>query len=472
MQDRTPFYPLKVISRTLPATRTNKLRLSWFALGAAAGIGSSTLFNPSSLPTQITAALTQPVPAIATPAVEVAATPAPQPETPANTSDNKAYPVALNLKIENGDTLINLLTDSGVSKDEAYNVWESIRKVYNPKKMDIGLSVAVNLDKNADSPKPIVKSLVLPISQISSIEVTRDNDDNFNVKKLDKPVERKLAHAGGRITDSLYQTGIDNGIPAALLSDIISAYSYDVDFQRDIKEGDAMDVLYERMVTSDGINAGHGNVIYAELQTGDRILKIYRYTDASGHSEYYTQKGESIRKALLRTPINGAKITSGFGMRTHPILGYSRMHRGVDFGAAIGTPIYAAGDGVVDFVGHKGGYGNYLRIRHNNTYSTAYGHISRFASGISPGTHVKQGEVVAYVGMTGMATGPHLHYEILVGNEQVNPANVKFKTGNVLGGKEMVAFRKSVEKVEAQLHNTPHGSDLAMADGIDKPLIQ
>ncbi len=215
-----------------------------------------------------------------------------------------------------------------------------------------------------------------------------------------------------------------------------------------------MDVLFERFETKDGEVAGHGDVIFADLDLGDRDLRIYRYVDKNGNVDYYNEKGESVRKALPKTPINGAQITSGYGMRNHPILGYSKMHRGVDFGAPTGTPIYAAGDGVVEFVGQKGGYGNYLRIKHNNKYASAYAHISRFASGVAPGHRVKQGQIIAYVGSTGMATGPHLHYEILVNNEQVNPSNVKFKTGNVLGGKELVAFRKNMHHIEHPARST------------------
>ena len=208
-----------------------------------------------------------------------------------------------------------------------------------------------------------------------------------------------------------------------------------------------MDVLFERLETKNGEVAGHGDILFADLDLGDRDLKIYRYVDKNGHADYYNEKGESIRKALLRTPVNGARISSGFGMRNHPILGYTRMHRGVDFAAPVGTPIYAAGDGTVGYAGRKGGYGNYMRIRHNGTYASAYAHISRFASGMSEGHKVKQGQIVAYVGQTGMATGPHLHYEILVNGEQVNPANVKFKTGGALQGKELAAFRNNVSRI-------------------------
>jgi murein DD-endopeptidase MepM/ murein hydrolase activator NlpD len=291
-----------------------------------------------------------------------------------------------------------------------------------------------------------------------------DGDVSFEVKKIATPVDRKMARAGGRINSSLYETGISSGIPANLLADVINAYSYDVDFQRDIQPGDAVDVLFERIETKDGTIVGHGNILFAELALSGKTMKVYRYVDKSGNAGYYNEKGESVRKALLRTPINGAKITSGFGMRNHPLLGYSRMHRGVDFGAPTGTPIYAAGDGVVDFLGHKGGYGNYLRIKHNGKYASAYAHISRYAKGIANGRHVKQGQVIAYVGATGMATGPHLHYEILVNNAQVNPSKVKFKTGNVLQGKELASFHKNMEQIHAALNHTPRKTDMAMAD--------
>ncbi len=394
-----------------------------------------------------------------TPKITVAAAAPVHHETPAI-----IYPLSLDLKVENGDTLINILTDAGVSYDEAQRAVDAIRPVYNVRKLDVGQDVSLRLDRSPDGAgTPVITHLSLPISPISSLHLVRQNG-TFAVHKIDLPLERKLARAGGRIDSSLYETGVDSGIPAALLEELIAAYSYDVDFQRDIQRGDGMDVLFERLQTESGTVAGHGNVLFAELDLGDREMKIYRYVDKNGRADYYNQKGESVRKALLRTPVNGARISSGFGMRNHPILGYSRMHRGVDFAAPVGTPIYAAGDGTVEVAGIKGGYGNYLRIKHNGTYASAYAHISHFASGIAPGRHVRQGQVVAYVGQTGMATGPHLHYEILVSGEQVNPAGIKFKTGEVLAGKELVAFRTNIKHIEAQLASLPQpsGGKLAM----------
>lgn len=461
MPDHTA-YPLKLMSRTVSVARTNRLRISWFALGVAAGVGSSVGLPALQNTTWLTAAQApviteqpseQAVANLVPPAPTQVDAPPPAP----------SYPKTVELKVKNGDTLIDLLADAGVSNAEAYSVLEAVRKVYNPRQLNVGQNVSVTVDKRDSA--VVISGLEIPISATTLLNLSRKTDDSFAVKKVEVPVEKKLSRAGGKITGSLYETGVDAGIPPALLSEIINAYSYDVDFQRDIQRGDGMDVLFEKLHTPSGEVAGYGNVIYAELDLGgNRPMRVYRFVDKDGRADYYNEKGESVRKALLRTPVNGAKITSRFGMRTHPILGYSKMHRGVDFGAPQGTPIYAAGDGVVEFSNRKGGYGNYLKIKHNGNYASAYGHISRFASGIRPGAKVRQGQVVAYVGSTGASTGPHLHYEILVNNQQVNPANVKFKTGNVLAGKQLAAFKKTMESIQAQLDATPKTGELAMAD--------
>lgn len=461
MSGEMPFYPLKLLSRSLPAARTNRLRLSWFIIGAAAGVwGTLAVLNwhPPVGMSEIPAAEETPV-AAAPEAPPAAEQPAPTPAEP-----ETVYPLTLLLKVESGDTLINILTDTGVPYEEAHGVYKAIGKAFNVKKLSVGWSITVELDKDAATGKPIIKHVVLPTSPTASLEITRNSQGDFNVKKTQMPVEKKLKRTSGKIDSSLYETGIAQGLPPSLLAEIINAYSYDVDFQRDVQRGDAVDVLFERMETKDGLVAGYGNILFAELTLGKDALKIYRYADKSGNADYYNEKGESVRKALLKTPINGAKITSRFGLRSHPILGYSKMHRGVDFGAPTGTPIYAAGDGTVDFAGTKGGYGKYLRLKHSNNYGTAYAHVSRFAKGIAEGRKVKQGQIVAYVGSTGMSTGPHLHYEVLVKGAQVNPSKMKFKTGTVLGGKELAAFKAHKTEIESQraaLANPP--ADIAMA---------
>ena len=482
-QHRTS-YPVRAVSRAVIKKRAAKLRFTWLLVGAGFGVGCVVaMINPFSFDFNTTPSVEMAVEEPATPAAaetppqevalidETGAEVGQQPVPAETASAQDQYPLTLALRVENGDTMITLLTDAGVAHDEAYNIVQAMGKNFDPKKLGVGKSVSVVLEKAEGAAAPTIARMVMPTSLTSSIEITRGAADGFSVKKVDAPVERKYAHVGGRIDSSLYETGTKVGIPAALLSEIITAYSYDVDFQRDIRQGDAVDVLYERMETKEGAVAGYGSIIFAELELGGRPMKIYRYVDKQGNSDYYNEKGESVRKALLRTPINGARITSGFGMRNHPLLGYSKMHRGVDFGAPTGTPIYAAGDGTVEIAAAKNGYGNYLRLRHNNSYATAYAHISRFASGIAPGRKVKQGQIVAYVGSTGMSTGPHLHYEVLVNNAQVNPSSVKFKTGTVLKGTELASFRKTVQQIETQLAAIPRGGKvLAMANLDNAPL--
>ena len=500
--DNAPPYPLRVTSRSLPTTRSNKLRVSWFVLGMAFGIGCGTSFSPSvdnsswaSLHEKVMPVFDNALTGSDSPArkptgaviasksentrslddivaaasddkdtkpQEIAAIPAPKARPP------RSYPLSLDLKVQRGDTLISMLSDVGISHDEASQVADSIRPIYNPRNLTAGQNISLHLSKEPDSSgNPVIAKLSIPISTTSTLEVKQartQDGSGYDVKKVDVPVEKKLVRTGGEIDSSLYETGMKSGIPPALLSELINAYSYDVDFQRDVKQGDALDVLFERTQTVEGEATGYGNVLFSELNLGTRSIKIYRYADKQGNVDYYNEKGESLRKALLRTPMNGAKITSKFGMRTHPILGYTKMHRGVDFGAPIGTPIYASGDGLVEYVGNKNGYGNYVRIKHNAQYSSGYAHISRFASGVAPGRKVKQGQIIAYVGMTGMATGPHLHYEIYANNEQVNPSGVKFKTGNALSGKDLVAFRENVNSINAKLAGMERHKPLVVAD--------
>jgi murein DD-endopeptidase MepM/ murein hydrolase activator NlpD len=454
--------PVRIISNSLAAARVKRLRVSWFLLGTACGFAAASgiflllplLAGPVSTAVQMPATgvhesrLQQPVIHVPAP-ITVAAQP--------------AFPAALSLRIGTGDTLLAVLTDTGISYEEAEAAVTALRKIYDPRKIDAGLELALKLLPSKENPQaPILSSLSLPVSKTTTLELKRSHDGSFRAEKIEAPLVKKLVRTSGQINSSFYQTGTAIGIPVDTLTELIRVYSYDVDFQRDIQRGSSMEVLLERMETEDGIATGYGDAVYASLDLGKgRKVTVYRHKDKSGNVDYYNEKGESLRKALLRTPINGARITSRFGMRTHPILGYSKMHRGVDFGALSGTPIYAAGDGVVDYAGWKGGYGNYVRIQHGGKYASAYGHASRIAKGIKPGTRVKQGQVIAYVGSTGQSTGPHLHYEVMVNDKQVNPAGVKFKTGNSLTGKELAAFKMRVEQIKTAM-NVNNGKKIAL----------
>jgi murein DD-endopeptidase MepM/ murein hydrolase activator NlpD len=253
-------------------------------------------------------------------------------------------------------------------------------------------------------------------------------------------------------------------VPATVVVELIRNFSYDVDFQRDIQPNDRFEVMFERMVDEEGRTARNGKVLFADLILGGASHRIYRFTTPDGQVDYYNAKGESIRKALLRTPIDGAKLTSSFGSRMHPILGYTVAHKGVDFGAATGTPIMAAGAGTVVEADWKGAYGRYVKIRHNSGYSTAYAHLSQFGRNVKVGARVNQGEIVGYVGATGRVTGPHLHYEVLVNDKQINPMSAKVATGQKLEGKLLTAFNAEKGKIEQQLAALAISKKLASRD--------
>ncbi|MBT5665265.1 MAG: M23 family metallopeptidase [Rhodospirillaceae bacterium] len=271
---------------------------------------------------------------------------------------------------------------------------------------------------------------------------------------------------GGVIKSSLYLAGQRAQVPPIILAKLTQIFSFDVDFQRDVQAGDRFTVMYERLSDEQGKQWGVGKILIAEMTLSGKAIRLYRHKTADGKTDYYNDKGQSARKSLTLTPIDGARISSGYGRRKHPILGYNKMHRGVDFAASRGTPIYAGGRGVVEMAGRNGAYGRYIRIRHNATYKTAYAHMKGFAKGIRKGRRVKQGQVIGYVGTSGRSTGPHLHYEILKNKRQVNPRRLNLPSGRKLRKKELAQFlavRTGLEKRYAAL---PSATQVAANPGL------
>lgn len=465
-RDTYPAYAVASAYHMRPAAgRRSRLRALWFTLGLMVGIAvgmAVAQFRPTSSAEPESAKTSELAPEAPKEAKPADAAPAPLPDAGAKPQISAVQPAPglelpamVSIKVQKRETLASILADKGVSDDEVHDVIDSFRKISNPRKLAKGQKMILTLAHNPlEQDKASVLGLSLEESPLRSVTLTRSLN-GFDTKEIKAPLYKSLAHAGGPIRSSLYQTAIDSGIPVSMVAEIIKAFSYDVDFQRDIHPGDKLDVVFEHTHTDKNVTTGIGKLMYASLDLGDKTLTIYRHTSTDGFTGYYNAKGESVRKALLRTPINGAHITSGFGMRMHPLLGYSKMHKGVDFGAPTGTPIYAAGDGVIVEAGRKGGYGNYVKLKHSKDYATAYGHASRIAKGIRPGVRVRQGQIIAYVGSTGASTGPHLHYEIMRDGAQVNPSGVKFRTGQQLAGKEFVAFKKQVKQVEAVLAMAP-----------------
>lgn len=366
------------------------------------------------------------------------------------------------VEAERGDTLIDLLLKAGVDRNDANQALEALRVVYNPRALRVGQEVTVTFERPHDGigtgPFHAVALQADAGRQVSA----RRAKDGFSASEVKQEVTRQMAHFTGTIKGSLFETATAEGVPAPILVEMIRAFSYDVDFQRDIQPGDSFEVMFERLVDKKGQVVKDGDITFAKLTLSGTAMPIYRYVDSSGLPDYYNANGESVRKALLRTPVDGARISSGFGMRMHPILGFTKMHKGIDFAVTTGTPVLAAGSGVIDFAGANGSYGYYVRIKHDAVHSTAYAHLSRFAQGIRTGKHVAQGQVIAFSGATGRATGPHLHYEVLVHNEQVNPMSVKFQSGNKLAGKELQRFQASTKEQGQLLVQTPVTSKVAL----------
>lgn len=344
------------------------------------------------------------------------------------------------LTIGSGDTIAGLLQKNGVNGSDAYDTVETLKEHFDPRKIRAGQKVTIHMKPLPESGYELA-SMDMKLDKLRDVTISK-SEDGFKSTLHEKETETKTFAGTTSIQTSIYSSAAKAGIPQSIVAEMIRVYSWNVDFQRDIRQGDKIEVLYEAETTEDGDVIKYGNVLYANLSVNGKELPMYRFTKKDGSSDFFDPKGMSIKKTLMKTPIDGARLSSGFGMRRHPVLGYNKMHKGVDFAAASGTPIYAAGDGKITYAGRKGGYGNYIQIRHNGTLRTAYAHMKGFKKGIGTGSYVKQGEVIGYVGTTGRSTGPHLHYEVLKNGVQVNPRSVDLPTGEELTGTDLANFKK------------------------------
>ncbi|MEX2617376.1 MAG: peptidoglycan DD-metalloendopeptidase family protein [Alphaproteobacteria bacterium] len=379
--------------------------------------------------------------------------------------DNLPDPsVVDNLTVARGDTLMALLVRGGVDRSEAHEAVAALKKVYNPRDIRPGVQVTVTRHAPEPGQDPMLQELDLEVASTRRVAVTRGETGGFEAAAIDTPLTATATKASGTIHSSLYVAGTRASLPANTLASMIKIFSYDVDFQRDVQPGDSFDMMYERMVDDAGNALAEGEILIAEMVLSGKKIRLYRHETADGEIDYFDARGRSSRKALIMTPIDGARISSGYGRRKHPILGYTKMHRGTDFAAPSGTPIYAAGNGVVELAGRNGGYGHYIRIRHNGTYKTAYAHLRNYAKGIAAGKRVKQGEVIGYVGTSGRSTGPHLHYEILIDNKQVNPKTLNLPSGRTLTGKELARFNTMRDALEDRYAALPP-ADTQLATG-------
>lgn len=353
------------------------------------------------------------------------------------------------LKVSSGDTLMGLLTKIGIERREAYEAIDVLSDVFSPRKLRVGQEIQLAVADEGEAIR--LMSLQLRPDIETDVLVDRDDAGQFIALATARNFEETPEWHRGVIDSSLYQAAVDSGVPLGSMMELIRIFSFDVDFQRDIQPADTFEVLYDGYFEETGQLAKTGPVRFARLTLSGKERRYYRYTATDGETDYFNEEGKSVRRALMRTPIDGARLSSGYGMRKHPILGYSKMHTGSDFAAPRGTPVYAAGNGKVLKAGRNGGYGNYIRVRHNSRYETAYAHLNGFARGIKQGARVEQGQIIAYVGTTGRSTGPHLHYEVMVDGKTVNPRSIDLPTGRELNGSELARFEGERQEVEREL---------------------
>ncbi|MBM3517026.1 MAG: M23 family peptidase [Alphaproteobacteria bacterium] len=365
--------------------------------------------------------------------------------------------------LRKGGTLIETLLSAGADREDAEAAVASLREIYDPRKLRAGQEIVLTLAERRDAGGggPQLLAVALQPSVEQQVLTGRRPDGSFATYEVQKSLSIGDERAHGVIDASLYEAAEAAGLPPTIIMELIRLLSWDVDFQRDVQPGDDFEVLYERHFDDSGEPVKDGAIHYAAMTIGGKRLAYYRFALPDGTADYYDRNGLSVRKPLLRTPLDGARITSGFGNRRHPILGYTKMHRGVDFGAPSGTPVMAAGDGVVEEAGWNGSYGRYVRVRHTDEYKTAYGHLSRFAAKLRAGSRVRQGDVIGYVGSSGRSTGPHLHYEVQWDGKQVNPIAVKLPTGSKLAGAELARFKAHLAALTQRLYAVRLDSEVA-----------
>ena len=350
--------------------------------------------------------------------------------------------------IQNNDSIEKILKKLDINSNDIKIISNNLKQ----KKLTniyAGRTLSIVLKKLNNGSNTVV-NLVYPINNTLSIEI-RKNKDNFIVKENILKLYKKEVVIKNEIKSSLYSAAIKSKIEPNIIVEFARIFGFEVDFQRDIRKGDWFEILYERFEDDNNIVQDTGKIIYASMFVNGAEINLYNFKDGSGDIGFYDLKGKSIVKSLMKTPINGARLSSSYGMRKHPILGYNKMHKGTDFAAPSGTPIMASGAGKVIRARWCGGGGNCVKIKHNSTYQTVYAHMKSFARGIKEGRRVKQGQIIGYVGSTGMSTGPHLHYEVIVNGKKVNSQKLKLPSGKILKGKTREEFELARIKIDLKL---------------------
>tara|TARA_B100000029_G_scaffold301885_1_gene294776 strand:+ start:324 stop:1631 length:1308 start_codon:yes stop_codon:yes gene_type:complete len=345
----------------------------------------------------------------------------------------------INYEIKKGDSIQRILKKLKVRDVEINRVIIQYKKYANPNQLLTGDKVNITIKENSPNDKRSIIKFSVPITKSTTISIAKNEEGEILAKKIITKLYKKKALAENIITNNLYSSALDAKINPETIIEFARIFGFEIDFQRDIRKKDYFKILYEKYFDENGEFIKSGSILYAHMSVNGREITLYKFGTDKDYG-YFDINGKSVEKALMKTPINGARLSSPFGMRKHPILGYNKKHMGTDFAAPMGTPIMASGSGTITRAKWCGGGGNCIKIKHNSTYETVYAHMRNFAKGIKVGKKVKQGQIIGYVGSTGMSTGPHLHYEVIVNGKKVNSQTLKLPSGKVLKDKERKDF--------------------------------
>ena len=350
------------------------------------------------------------------------------------------------ITVKPGNSLQGILAKEGIDQKEINKINFLLEQKIKLINLQVGQKINLLLKK--ENNKIFLSRLSFFLNEITNVYLFENSEQNYNIKIINKILEKKNYLAKAFIKNSLYNYAQKQGVDPEIIIEFARIFGFEIDFQRDIRENDEFQILYERFEDDDGEVQKNGEIIFAYLNNNGKEISLYRFKDQKNNIGYYSKDGKSIEKALMKTPINGARLSSSFGLRKHPILGYNKLHQGTDFAAPKGTPIMASGSGTIEMASWNGAYGKYVRIRHNSTYKTAYAHLSRFGKNIRRGAKVQQGQIIGYVGSTGRSTGPHLHYEVLIKNKRVNSQNLKLPSGKNLTGNDFKVFEETMKSID------------------------
>lgn len=353
------------------------------------------------------------------------------------------------ITIKAGQTFGDLINDYDIPDSEKFRISQLLSEKIDLTQLNIGTEIRITFLKKNNFIE--IKKINILDKKNNQIQILKKDDkyeiDSSSVLAFTKNILKEIV-----INESLYKSAINADVPPNIIMQFVNLYGFDVDFQREIRNGNIIKIYYEVFLDNKLNIRKAGNIKFASLALSKNTYELYKYTtNDNNKSEYFDAAGKSAVKALMKTPINGASLSSGYGMRKHPILGYDRLHQGVDFAAPLGTPIMAAGTGFIEKIGMNGGAGNYIKIKHINGYKTAYGHMNKFAAGLKKGSKVTQGQTIGFVGSTGMSTGPHLHYEVIFNNKKINPMKMKLPSGRKLKGKILDDFIKYASDLNKEM---------------------